>query len=360
MRLLKYVHGFVDRHGHARHYFRRNGRRNPLPGLPGSSEFMAAYQAALDSATPTQIGAKRTKPGSVNAALVAYYGSLEFRSQAVGTQSLRRAILERFRERHGEKSIAGLHAQFLVVMLGKMQPSPARNWLNALRALCQFCVTHGMIAYDPTRDIKLPRVNSDGHHTFTEAEIAQFEARHAVGTKARLAFALLLYTGQRASDVSVMGPQHISNGAIPLRQKKTKTSLCIPIHPALQTVLDATPSEHLTFLVGKSGKPYSPSAFSHQFRAWCDEAGLPPRCVAHGLRKAACRRLAEAGCSASEIAAISGHKTLKEIERYTKAADQERLARSAMARIRTDSAHESGKPGRTEVATPLKSLMEKA
>jgi hypothetical protein len=82
--------------------------------------------------------------------------------------------------------------------------------------------------------------------------------------------------------------------------------------------------------------------------------------VAHGLRKAACRRLAEAVCSASEIAAISGHKTLKEIERYTKAADQERLARSAMARVRTDSAHGSGNPEPTAVATPLKSLKEKA
>ena len=140
MRLLKYVHGFVDRHGHARHYFRRNGKRIPLPGLPGSAEFMSAYQAALDNATPAQIGAKRTKPGSVNAALVAYYGSLEFRSLAPGTQSMRRAILERFRAKHGEKSIGRLHAQFIMALLGRMPPHAARNWLKALRALTQFCV----------------------------------------------------------------------------------------------------------------------------------------------------------------------------------------------------------------------------
>jgi integrase len=79
-------------------------------------------------------------------------------------------------------------------------------------------------------------------------------------------------------------------------------------------------------------QPYSGNDFSEQFRAWCDTAELPKACSPHGLRKAACRRLAEAGCSANEIAAISGHATLSEVQRYTKAADQARMARNAMAR----------------------------
>ena len=97
-------------------------------------------------------------------------------------------------------------------------------------------------------------------------------------------------------------------------------------------MLDATPSEHLTFLVTATGKPYGDNHFSESFREWCDPAGLPKRCSAHGLRKAACRRLAEAGCSANEIMAISGHGTMKELVRYTKAADQARIARNALAR----------------------------
>jgi hypothetical protein len=40
---LKFVHAFVDRHGRPRHYFRRGGKRTPLPGLPGSTEFQRAY-----------------------------------------------------------------------------------------------------------------------------------------------------------------------------------------------------------------------------------------------------------------------------------------------------------------------------
>ena len=64
-----------------------------------------------------------------------------------------------------------------------------------------------------------------------------------------------------------------------------------------------------------------------------EDAGLPERCVTHGLRKAAARRLAEAGCSANEIAAITRHATLAEVSRYTKAADQKRLAKAAIGRL---------------------------
>src|SRR5207247_11179099 len=74
----------------------------------------------------------------------------------------------------------------------------------------------------------------------------------------------------------------------------------------------------------------------------CNEAGLP-HCSAHGLRKAAARVLAEAGCTAHEIGAITGHSSLAELVRYTKAADQRRLAEAAMAdrkSTRLNSSHE--------------------
>ena len=74
------------------------------------------------------------------------------------------------------------------------------------------------------------------------------------------------------------------------------------------------------------------------------QAGLPDRCVTHGLRKAAARRLAEAGCSANEIASITGHVTLEEVARYTKAAEQKKLARAAMARLAGEKAAEGKFP----------------
>jgi len=120
--------------------------------------------------------------------------------------------------------------------------------------------------------------------------------------------------------------------ALRVKQQKTGAVLTIPVHPGLQVVIEATGAGQLTFLTTPWGKPYSARGFTQWFARMCAAGGLPPSCTFHGLRKAACGRLAEAGCSANEIAAISGHKTLNEIARYTSAADQERLARNAMAR----------------------------
>jgi site-specific recombinase XerD len=123
-----------------------------------------------------------------------------------------------------------------------------------------------------------------------------------------------------------MDRQHIRDGLINVRQSKTGTTLAIPLHPELQAVLKATPADHLTFLT----RPFRPDVFTHWFKRKCREAGLPSRASVHGLRKAACRRLAELGCSASVIAAISGYSPLREVSRYTAAADQVRLARQGI------------------------------
>jgi integrase len=160
----------------------------------------------------------------------------------------------------------------------------------------------------------------------------RFEAHHAVGTKPRLALALALYTGQRRADLVRMGRQHISNDVLEVRQQKTRTVLEIPFHSALREVIEVSTVGQLTFLTTKTGKPYAPNDLSDEFRGWCDAASMPAECSLHGLRKAAARRLAEAGCSAHEIAAITGHRSLKEVERYTLSAEQARLARQAMAR----------------------------
>src|SRR5262249_34405341 len=114
----------------------------------------------------------------------------------------------------------------------------------------------------------------DGFHTWTEDEIAQFEAHHPIGSKPRLGLALLLYTGQRRSDVVRMGRQHIKDGVLTVKQQKTGATLAIPVHAHLQAVLDATPSEHLTFLVTATGKLYGGNAFSEQFRNWCDASRI--------------------------------------------------------------------------------------
>ena len=150
--------------------------------------------------------------------------------------------------------------------------------------------------------------------------------------------ALGLLTGQARQDVVAMGPQHIREEVLHWVRKKTARStalnLFIPILSELRSVLDATPRGHLTFLVTEFGKPFTAAGFGNWFRDRCDEAGLP-HCTFHGLRKGASRRLAENGCTPHEIAAITGHATLKEIERYTRDAERKRLAQSAMDKVKS-------------------------
>jgi len=228
-------------------------------------------------------------------------------------------------------------------LLATKTASAGLNFLVALRALMRHAVLVGLRADDPTAGVRAPKFRSAGFYTWTEDDIAAFEAKHPVGSRARLALVLLLYTAQRRADVIRMGRQHVRDGLIQVRQSKTGTTLGIPLHPELQKVLKATPAEHLTFLTTRGGRPFHPDAFTHWFKRKCREARLPASASVHGLRKAACRRLAELGCSANVIAAISGHSTLREISRYTAAADQVRLARQgieALTRTKT------GKPNR--------------
>src|SRR5262249_27789005 len=180
-----------------------------------------------------------------------------------------------------------------------------------------------------------------------------FEKHWPEGSRERLAFSLLLYTGQRGSDVHRMLWADIAADTIRVAQRKTATKLIIPIHDDLQRGLAMANKGDATILVTAYGQPFTVKGFGNMISTAIREAGLPARCKAHGLRKAAARRLAEAGCSASEIAAITGHKTLAEVERYTRAADQERLARQAIQR---QSANKSGKPESDKVANTPEEL----
>jgi len=338
VKLPKYVHGFTDRHGKSRYYFRRAGYESlVLPGIPWSPEFMAVHEAAMKGEVLPrhEVGADRTMPGTINALCVAYFSSGDFKLLSENTQTTYRGILERFREEHGTKRVVMLQREHVQRMMsGKSgTPAAAHNLLRMIRLIMKFSVIHGWRRDDPTVGLKSPKMRQGGFHTWSEEEIAKFEATHAVGSRARKAFGLLLYTAQRRSDVIRMGRQHIREGAIVIRQQKTGTLVEIPMHPDLRTILDATPSDHLTFLTTAAGSQFTAAGFGNWFKDVCREAGLPSNCAAHGLRKAASRRLAEAGCTAHQIMSITGHKTLREVTRYTEAADRRALAVSAIEKL---------------------------
>jgi integrase/recombinase XerD len=370
---LQYVNAFRDRHDKVRHYFRRPGCKSvPLPGLPGSAEFMEAYQAALANAPRVEIGASRTMPGTISALVVAYYNSAEFKHQfAVATQGMRRAIIERFRAEHGDKRVVLLRHEHALKMIAKIEkPYAQKNWLKTIRGLMRFAVSIGMRADDPTEGVKaVMAAKSLGHMTWGEAEIATYREHHKLGSVARVAIELLLNIAARRGDAYMLGRQHLRNGRLVWRPNKTRRTtgklLSLPITTELRAALTAMPAneDSLTFLTTDNGKPFaSAAAFGNKFADWCKDAGLRiVRCDdgrtrsyrAHGLRKAACRRLAEAGCTAPEIMAVSGHNTLAQVQIYIDEVEQERMANNAMekraAAIKTET--ETYKPSALDLQT---------
>ena len=206
--------------------------------------------------------------------------------------------------------------------------------MKALRRLFSWGLEHEIIDADPSRDVKRLRYVSSGHHSWTIEEVEQYESHYPVGSKARLALALLLYTGARRSDVVLLGPQHVKNGWIKFIAQKNRNrrpvTVELPMPAALASIIEASVIGTATFLVTEYGKPFTAAGFGGWFRTRCDAAGLA-HCSAHGLRKAGAARAAENGATAHELMAIFGWLSLKEAERYTTAAHRRHLSRNASA-----------------------------
>ena len=333
---LKHVNQFRDRHGRLRHYFRRRGiRAVPLPGLVGSEEFMAAYAAALarTPGEPTEIGAARTLPGTINALIVSYYRSAEWNALDVQTQKNRRRIIERFRIEHGPKRVALLHRDHIEKMLARIEKASARlHWFKAIRALMKSAVP-SMRKDNPTDGIKGVKLSkSRGFHTWTDAEIEQYRAHWPLGTQQRLVLEFALETASRRCEVVRLGPQHVKDGRIRIERAKGSRDVNLLVTPELQAACDAMPKGHLTYIVTAWGKPRSPQGLGNDFAKWATKAGLPKRCRLHGLKKAVLTQMANDGGTTHELAAFSGHKTLSQVELYTRDADRKRLADSGMAK----------------------------
>ena len=247
------------------------------------------------------------------------------------TQVMRRNITEKFRLAHGTKPLKGLGVAHIKDIMGAKADTPeaANNLLKVLRVILGYAVSVGLIASNPATGVKKYRSRGEGFHTWSEDEIAQFEDRH----RNRFAHAACLCSSVVHGTTSLRrganGLAACARRRLAVRQEKTGTALLIPVHPELATALASVPRTNLTFLMTEKGAPFTSAGFGNWFRDQCDLAGLP-QCTAHGLRKAAATRLANAGCSSDQIKAITGHKSLSEVAHYTRAADQQRLARQAL------------------------------
>jgi len=329
---LPYVQSFPDRHGRRRYYYRRAGfPRVALPGEVGSRAFLDAYADAHAWEAPDPID--RITPGTIGHLLAKYYRHSSFTKRRPSTQKSYKNQLERFRREHGSKRVAKVTPLHLEEIFEAMADTPAQaaNLRKRLRLIFKLAVKWQMRPDNPVRETDAPEYTVKGFIPWSDEDMAAFEKRWPSGSRERLAYALLRYTGLRRSDAVKAGRQHAQNGRLTLRQTKTLGEVSVPILPELQTEIDAAP-KGLTFLVTQYGAPFTPAGFTQWFRERAEMAGLEGR-TPHGLRKALGRHLAEGGASDRGIAAGLGQQTTSEVGTYTKSADQSRLADAAFSTL---------------------------
>lgn len=322
-----------DRHGKRRYRFRKAGLpvyhfRNP----PGTEGFREEYQRALQAVPAPPL--PRFAPHTYDALIASFYTTPGWLQMADSSQKTYRGIIERFRAKNGSKDIRRVTTASIDNLLAKRADTPAaaNNLRKALARLHRHAIKLGWRTDNPVTASDSFSTDSEGFHTWTETEIAQFEQRWPIGTRERLAMALLLYTALRRSDMVKLGRQHRQGDRFKLYHGKNKSETDIPIVTDLAAALDALDGSHLTYLVTEFGKPFTANGFGNWFRKRCDLAGLP-QCSAHGLRKAMSRRLAESGATALEGRAVTGHKTIRHFAAYAEKADNATLTDRAMANL---------------------------
>ena len=338
---------YRDRHGKLRARWRKAGHKpHTFKALPDTPGFDAELKAVL--AGKHVEPEARHLPGSVNDLVTRYYRAADFADKGgADDKRRRRGLIESFRTDFGRDLVRDFSFEHIeAILLARIEKRKdargrevggqvaATNLRKQLVRLFNYAVKLKWIATNPV--VLAERVGKNkikGYHTWTEAEIARYQAAHPVGTKARLALEIALWTGQRRGDVRLFGPKHIVRGKVNFRASKNDADLWLPLAAPLKRAIDAMPSVGLSaFLVTEYGKPFTKDGFGNKFRDWCDEAGLR-HCTIHGLRKAIARRMAESAATQAEIKAVGGWKGDQEVATYTAAAEQERLAETGFRRL---------------------------
>jgi integrase len=323
----------------------------------GTQEFVDEYRRARDGVTAAEVKPRRSvraEEGSLRGLIADYYKSANYKSLSLSTQRARRGILDHIclsvidtpagPKARGTLPFAQMMPRHVRAIRDEKLdlPEAANGRIKALAQVFRWAIENDLTNTDPTASVDYLSSGSEGFHTWTVEEVRQYEAAHPIGTKARLAMALLLFTGVRRSDVVKLGRHMERDGVLHFTETKGANSRALgrkktadakkrvlPILPELSAIIDGTPSGQLIYLVTEFGKAFTAAGFGNKFRDWCNEAGLS-HCTAHGCRKAGAKMAAENGATAHQLMAIFGWETLRQAEVYTRSANRTLLAEQAM------------------------------
>jgi integrase len=336
----RYVYEDVDRHGNVRIYFwRGKGHcKTRIAERVGSPAFHQVYGRLMSEDSAAQnISPQSPTARTFRWLCIQYFGSKEFKSLEPRTQYVRRRIFESMfderiapaaQETFADFPLNRLTTTAMEILRDRKDglPEAANGRVKALRAVFAWGKHKKLIESNIANEVEYVGTSSEGWHSWEPAELEKFEHRHSAGTKARLAIDLLQYTGASRTDVVTLGRENVRADVIRFRRAKTGIAVELPMVDTLRATIETSPVVGTTtFLVTQFGKPFTAAGFGNWFRDRCNEAGLP-QCSAHGVRKAAAARAAENGATTHELMAMFGWITLKEAERYTKAAQRKRLS----------------------------------
>lgn len=320
------------RHGKSVWYVRLDGKRIRLRAEYGTPEFDAEYQAALAGKPRTSAGTAAS--GTVAWLIARYRETNAWRSLSATTRHKRDQILRQAVKTAGNVQIGAITPA--KIKEGRERrahtPGQATHFLYAMRGLFRWALDAQMVKTDPTVGIKNPpRRRGSGYRPWTEDDVAAYEGRWPIGTRQRVWLDVLLYTGLRRGDAVRLGRQHVRDGIATIKTEKTGAIVALPILPVLAATLAAGPCGDLTFICGARGHPMPKQSFSNDFKIACCAAGVPGS--AHGVRKIAATRAANAGATVAQLEAIFGWSGGRMASLYTRAADRRRLAREAMHKL---------------------------
>lgn len=331
LHLPRYVYSWV-RNGRRYMRFNRGSFSRYITAQPFTPEFDAEYAACMaETEKPAQAGKSLVVPGTV-ADLAARFRMSERRVRMKpGTRKNWQRSFDRLSPLHPFPvgAVRGTHASQSLAD----RPNAANRLRTNAKALWTWRMSMELAKANPWAATTRMKIDSAGYATWSEADILAFVAVHPPGTREYLALALMLATCARRGDAIRLGPQHVASGRLRFRTRKTGVEIDVPIRDELATALALHETKHAIFLVTAVGAPFTDAGFGNWLGDACKAAGVSAR--AHGLRKAAARRLAEAGATTAELQAWGGWKSAAEVERYIQAANRARLADAGAVKVST-------------------------